>query len=132
MFPALLRLLLCLCLLVDAVAPAVAATHMAITAVGASPAAAEATGDPGRHGTDGDCHAMRAAPTVDGTPAAAAPAQDDDCLQRCLDLCLQSVVASPPTTTMLPAAGPASAPATKVPGRLHAPRAFPPLRPPIA
>lgn len=128
MFPALFRLLLCLCLLVDVVAPAVAATHVAIAAIGGGPTTPAATGEADRHGAMTDCHTLRDA----AAPAPAAPTQDDDCLQRCLDLCLQHGVATMPAMTPLPPAGPAGSPARHVQAQIDDPQAFPPLRPPIA
>lgn len=135
MLPRLSRLLLCLCLLVDTVGPAMAATHLA-RALGPSdrmagastPAAAPAM--PAMPAAHADCH-------DDGTDAAAPaapvvpPPMDDDCLERCLDLCLQHGVATLPEAA--PVAHPgdgAPAASTNATQLAHA-HAFPPLRPPI-
>lgn len=133
MFPVLLRLLLCLCLLLDAIVPAVAATRMAMAMPGAgqaAPAAADDDVDRRDHGAMADCHTMRAA--APPAPAPTAPAPDEDCLQRCLDLCLQHGFAALFPMPPLPSAGPASAPAKVVRAQVHALHALPPLRPPIA
>ncbi|WP_298576388.1 hypothetical protein [uncultured Luteimonas sp.] len=63
--------------------------------------------------------------------APAAPAQDDGCLERCLDLCLQHAAASVPAVAALSAPGPAGAPARAAAAQVEAVRAFPILRPPI-
>lgn len=124
MSPILLRLLLCLCLLLDAVVPAVAATRMATSIAGAERDAPAADRD-----APSDCHTMRDPAPVREAP----PAQDDDdCLQLCLDLCLQhgfAVLAPPPR---LPSAGHEAAPARTVAAQVRAAHALPPLRPPIA
>lgn len=131
MFPILLRLLLCLGLLVDAAAPVFAATRMATfvpDAARAMPVALAAGMDRADHGAATDCHTMREA-----TPAPSEPAGpgDDDCLQRCLDLCLQHAFAAVATTNALPASGAVPAPALNLRTRAGAHPALPPLRPPI-
>ncbi|WP_238333422.1 CopL family metal-binding regulatory protein [Luteimonas marina] len=132
-FPVLLRLLLCLCLLLDAVAPTVAATRMAMAMPGAGhavPAATDAdAADRRDHGAMADCHTPD-----DATPVREAPPvpDDGDCLQRCLDLCLQHGFAMLSAMTSLPSTGPASAPARAARAQVPALHAFPPLRPPIA
>ena len=116
----LLRLLLCLCLLVDTVGPAMAATHLARAAVAETPGAADAAA--------GDCHAMA---DDAGVPPVTVTPEEGDCLERCLDLCLQHGTAALPATAALPQplAGPPATHASAVqPGHTHA---FPPLRPPI-
>lgn|GEM_PF-813906 len=132
MSPVLLRLLLCLCLLLDTVLPAVAATHVAMAMPGAGqavPAAADDDADRRDRGAMADCHTMRdAAPTREAPPAQ----DDEDCLQRCLDLCLQHGFAVLSPMTPLPSASPASAPAKASRAQVPALHAFPPLRPPIA
>lgn len=130
------RLLLCLCLLVDTVGPAMAATHLARATAPASqtpatlatPATAATPAMPAVHG---DCHDIdteaRAAPAA---PASPSP-MDGDCLERCLELCLQhgiaTLPAAAPTAHLADAAPVVSADATQL---AHA-HAFPPLRPPI-
>ena len=127
MLPPLLRLLLCLCLLVDAVAPAVAGTHLAMAQVDTVGAPAAAAGD--AQPAMADCHTLPGADAERVAPAA--PAQDDDCLERCLDLCLQHAAASVPTVAALSAPGPAGAPARAAAAQVEAVHAFPILRPPI-
>ena len=124
MLPSLLRLLLCLCLLADAVGPAMAATHLAMAdaAAGAAPAGI----DNGMHGSGADCHAAPAQAPKD------APAPGEDCLERCLELCLQHGVAVVPAMVAL--AGPVAAamPARPAGAQVAAAHATPILRPPIA
>ncbi|TWG90065.1 hypothetical protein L599_003500000030 [Luteimonas sp. J16] len=91
-----LRLLLCLCLLVDTLGPAVAGTHLALAR--------------GR-----------------GPPAA----PDGDCLERCLELCLQHGVAMLPAPPALPATVQAPLPAATGQSQRGPVHAGPPLRPPI-
>ncbi|TYT26067.1 CopL family metal-binding regulatory protein [Luteimonas viscosa] len=132
MFPILLRLLLCLGLLVDTVAPAFAATRMAMSAhdpVHVMPIAAGSAAGPSGHDAAADCHDRgqdTPAPTQPPAPG------DEDCLQRCLDLCLQNTFAAVATTVALPASGPAPAPVRNLRTRAIARPAFPLLRPPIA
>lgn len=129
MLPSLLRLLLCLCLLVDAVAPAVAATHLAMAQIDTTgEPASTATGD--TRAAMADCHTLREAEAE--RPAAAAPARDDGCLERCLDLCLQHGAASVPAVATLSAPGPTVMPGRAAGAQVEAVHAFPILRPPIA
>ncbi|MDH5831633.1 CopL family metal-binding regulatory protein [Luteimonas sp. M1R5S18] len=130
------RLLLCLCLLVDTVAPAMAATHLARASAPASqtPATPATAAMPAMPAAHGDCHDIdteaRAAPAAPAAPASPSP-MDGDCLERCLELCLQHGVAT------LPAAAPMAHPADAAPvvsadaTQLAHAHAFPPLRPPI-
>jgi hypothetical protein len=124
MLPSLLRLLLCLCLLVDAVGPAVAATHLAmaqagiVSAVSPAPAGVEAG-----HAT-ADCHTA-SNPAPDNAP-------DRDCLERCLDLCLQHGMAAVPDVAALGASGPATLPRHPTGAQVACAHAIPILRPPIA
>lgn len=133
MLPLLSRLLLCLCLLVDTVGPAMAATHLARatgsgerTAITTTAAAAPAMPAAHRDCHDGEMDAGTA-PHVPATPAPV----DDDCLERCLELCLQHGVATLPAAApvahLADAAPAVSANATQL-AHVHA---FPPLRPPI-
>lgn len=118
---ALLRLLLSLCLLVDTVGPAVAATHLTRAAL-----AAQASGPAGS-----GCH--DAAATHDAAALAASPSPQggEDCLERCQDLCLQQGAAMPAHATLPPLAargGPATRGARAQVDEAHA---LPGLRPPI-
>jgi len=119
----LLRVLLCLCLLVDTFAPAVAATHLALARLPATTDVSAPAQAPA-----GDCHGAAGAP-ADPVPQ---PAPDENCLERCLDLCLQHGVAAlpapPPPPTRMQASSP-PAPRHSRPGPAHA---GPLLRPPIA
>lgn len=127
MFPVLLRLLLCLCLLVDTVAPAVAGTHLALAVAGEDDARVMADG--ADHAAASDCHGTEdASVTPPGTP----DPQDEDCLQRCLDLCVQHGFAAFTATVAPPAIVPAREPVRVARVSLHDAPAFPPLRPPIA
>ncbi|WP_202839770.1 CopL family metal-binding regulatory protein [Luteimonas saliphila] len=131
MFPVLLRLLLCLGLLLDTVAPAVAATHVAMSALDAGaamPMAVDQAPDRAGHAA-ADCHTRR-----DATPPPTAPSAqgDDDCLQRCLDLCLQHGFAALSPMPPVPAAGHVPGPSRTARTQVHAVHAFPLLRPPIA
>jgi hypothetical protein len=130
------RLLLCLSLLVDTVAPAMAATHLARASAPASqtpatlatPATAATPAMPAVHG---DCHDMDAEAGAAPAAPASPPPMDGDCLERCLELCLQhgiaTLPAAAPTAHLADAAPVVSADATQL---AHA-HAFPPLRPPI-
>lgn len=121
--PLLLRLLLCLCLLVDTVGPAMAATHLAL-----SPDKAAAA--PADH-APADCHGDEAA-AADREPRAPSPAPvDEDCLERCLELCLQHGVADLPMAGQLPPPARAMTAAPRVATQIAHAHAFPPLRPPI-
>ncbi|MGY1408247.1 CopL family metal-binding regulatory protein [Luteimonas sp. A611] len=125
----LLRLLLCLCLLVDTLGPAVAATHLAMTQAGAQAAVAggdEATPRP----ADADCHTMRNA--ADMAPEPVAPTPDENCLERCLDLCLQHGIAVVPAAPLLADCRIAWLPALVADAQVDAVHAAPLLRPPIA
>ena len=130
-FRSLLRLLLCLCLLVDTLGPAVAATHLAMTPAGAR--AAVAGGDettPRPADADADCHSMRNA--GDSAPEPAAPAPGEECLERCLDLCLQHGIAVVPAAPLLADCGIAWLPALVAEAQVDTVHAAPLLRPPIA
>src|SRR5690606_30692482 len=116
-----LRLLLCLCLLVDTLGPAVAGTHLALARVAVDaprPASVEAQAG---HGCHDAAMLEREAP--------AAP--DGDCLERWLELCLQHGVAMLPAPPALPATVQAPLPAATGQSQRGPVHAGPPLRPPI-
>lgn len=125
------RLLLCLCLVLDGIAPAFVATRMAVAFAGDVPAAAidDATTTQADAVAMSDCgHALAAE-----EPPPAPPTHDDgDCLQRCLDLCLQQGHALIALASKLPLPGPAVAVSNLTLAQVDAVHAFPPLRPPIA
>jgi hypothetical protein len=119
------RLLLCLCLLVDTVGPAVAATHLA-NAMG------PAVGTP-TPVADEDCHGMPADAVDDAVasmPASPVPV-DDECVERCLELCLQHGPATLPAMAPVPHPTTAAPAASGVATRLVPAYALPSLRPPI-
>jgi len=116
-----LRLLLCLCLLVDTLGPAVAGTHLALARVAVDaprPASVEAQAGHGCHDAAMLEHEAPAAP-------------DGDCLERCLELCLQHGVAMLPAPPALPATVQAPLPAATGQSQRGPVHAGPPLRPPI-
>lgn len=115
---ALLRIVLCLCLLLDGMAPAFAAIRIHVQDAMDAPAAAP-------HAQASDCHG---AETAASAPSAPAP---DDCLQRCLDLCLQQGHALGRQALAMTPPGPDAAPLAHASARPPASRPFPPLRPPI-
>lgn len=129
MLPIVSRLLLCLCLLVDTIGPAMAATHLARSATSSQPASSEPAAPAAV--AVGGCHDAGAGAVGGGPAAAPAEPADEACVERCLELCLQHGVATLPASaglTVPPGAMPAApATGTQVP---HA-RALPPLRPPI-
>lgn len=124
MLPSLLRLLLCLCLLADAVGPAMAATHLAMADATADATAAAPGHD--MQGGDADCHAAPAQVPGD------APAPDQDCLERCLELCLQHGVAAVPAMIALASPDPGAIPVRPAGAQVATAHATPILRPPIA
>lgn len=129
MFRPLLRLLLCLCLLADTLGPAVAATHLAMAQAGAQDAVAGGDGaTPGP--ADADCHGLQQMADMASWPVV--PAPGEDCLERCLDLCLQHGIAAIPAGPLLPACGIAWLPARVADAQVEAVHAAPLLRPPIA
>ncbi|MGJ4802803.1 CopL family metal-binding regulatory protein [Luteimonas sp. SDU82] len=116
---ALPRILLCLCLLFQGMAPAFAGLQVAIAEAASAQPPAMA-----------DCHGAEApAPEPDPALAGQTP---EDCLQHCLDLCLQQghALGRPGLAMMPPAAGAAPSAALQPPSTPAVP--FPPLRPPIA
>lgn len=121
--PVLLRLALCLCLLLDAMAPTLAALRPQAAHHAPVPAMADATAP-----VADDCH-LRAEPAP--RPRMPAPAADD-CLQHCLDVCLQQGHALTRTAPALSPAGARQAPPDLVQAAPPPARPFPPLRPPIA
>lgn len=130
-----LRLLLCATLLFNGMASAFASAHVAMMAFhdGAVAEAAQAE-DPGM---DVDCpHAAMQAAAAQANPPDAAPASpagvETDCLQQCIDLCLQHCQAL--ITAMPAAATPPHAASVPMPARAGqaAPMRHPLLRPPIA
>jgi hypothetical protein len=116
------RLVLCLCLLLDGMAPAFAALRMHAQATTDAQATHQAQAS--------DCHeAMDPAPSIAGeAPAKAA----DECLVHCLDLCLQQGPALAQQALPMTWAGPGQAPRATAQPRPPTARPFPPLRPPIA
>jgi hypothetical protein len=119
---AFLRLLLCLCLLVDTLGPAVAGTHLAL----ARAEAGTTTEAPADTQAGHDCHG--AGLQDDGAPVA----PDGDCLERCLELCLQHGVAVLPAPHALAAPAHALVPSSTGEPQRGPVHAGPPLRPPIA
>ena len=116
----LLRLLLSLCLLVDTVGPAVAATHLGRAAL---PAQAPAQAGSGCH----DAAAMHDAATA----AASAPEDREDCLERCQELSLQQGAAMPSHAPLPPLAS-RGGPATRGErAQVDEAHPLPGLRPPI-
>ena len=116
---ALLRLLLSLCLLVDTVGPAVAATHVGLASLPAQASAQAGSG----------CH--DAAATHDAATVAASPEGREDCLERCQELCLQQGAALPAHAPLPPLAardGPARRGERALVAEAHT---LPGLRPPI-
>jgi len=125
----LLRLLLCLCLLADTVAPALAATHLASAGLGqaaAVPAARERTGP----AHDAGCHGIADADA--GTPPPATPDRDEDCLERCLDLCRQHALATVAALVPPVCSGRAQPGGGAAQAQVDEAHAAPGLRPPIA
>ncbi|MFD1070218.1 CopL family metal-binding regulatory protein [Luteimonas composti] len=122
MLPSLLRLLLCLCLLADAVGPAMAATHLAMADVPTD--AVPGDQDDGTHGVDADCHAAPGQAPND-TPG-------EDCLERCLELCLKHCVAAVPAMIALASPDPGAIPVRPAGAQVATAHATPILRPPIA
>ena len=129
----LLHVLLCVTLLLNGMASAVASAHVA----GMDVPAAEAAGASATQveAVDSHCpHAERAVPhdVIAGQPPIAADDTDEDCRTLCLELCMQHFqalivttdgVAVMPSASSVPVAGPV-APATMRPRLL--------LRPPIS
>lgn len=126
MLPILSRLLLCLCLLVDTVGPAMAATHLARSAGPSEPAPSAAAATAAV-----DCHGIEAAPDSSRPPAPAPVPEDGNCLERCLELCLQHGVATLPASVPLPPLPAAMPAASGIGTQMPRAHAFPPLRPPI-
>ena len=121
---ALLRLLLSLCLLVDTVGPAVAATHLSRAAL---PTQAIAPAGGGCH----DAAATHDAAAPAAPAASPSPQDDPDCLERCQDLCLQHGAAMPaqaPSPRLAARGGPATRGERAQVAESHA---LPGLRPPI-
>ena len=119
----LLQLGLCLCLLLQGMAPAFAALRMHAQATMDPPPAAHQAQPP-------DCHELA---DVEPAPLRQAPAQaPDDCLQYCLDLCLQQGPALGRQALAMPFAGPGQTPRARAQPQPPSARPFPPLRPPIA
>lgn len=123
----LLRLLLCTTLLLNGMGASVASAHIALMDL--QQAAATAAMMEGGE----DCpHAAAMADTMHGAHAEHAGKAEGDCLERCLDLCLQHCHAVLAAVQFPP---PAPAPGL-LPLRAHAPPAsaaqYPPLRPPIS
>ena len=117
----LLRLLLSLCLLVDIVGPAVAATHLGLASL---PAQAPAQAGSGCH----DAAATHEAATVAASPT---PEGGEDCLERCQDLCLQqgaAMSAHAPLPPLVARGGPAMRGERAQVDEAHP---LPGLRPPI-
>lgn len=128
MFRFLPHLVLCLCLLLDGMAPAFAALRMHAQATMDARATQQAQAS--------DCHeamdpgkAMDPAPPVADGPPAQAP---DECLSHCLDVCLQQGHALARQALPMTLAGPDQAPRTTAQPPPPPARPFPPLRPPIA
>lgn len=122
MLPSLLRLLLCLCLLADAVGPAMAATHLAMADAAAVEVAPGHVDD--MRGADADCH--------DAPAPLDAPAAGDDCLERCLELFLQHGAAAVPAMIALARPSPDAMPTRRAVAQVASAHAIPILRPPIA
>ncbi|WP_024892003.1 CopL family metal-binding regulatory protein [Luteimonas huabeiensis] len=125
---ALLRLLLCASLLINGLGSAVASAHVAL----ASEALARSAATADAHAPAGtDCPHAAAAADAPADPGGPAGAGEVDCIERCLDLCLQHapLAPAPPRAGPLPPASTLRgqdrpAPASRAP--------FPPTRPPIA
>ncbi|TDK25060.1 CopL family metal-binding regulatory protein [Luteimonas aestuarii] len=130
-----LRLLLCATLLFNGMASAVASAHVAMMALDAG-AMAEAA-QPEGHDMGVDCpHAAMQAAATQASPSHAAPASpagvDTDCLQQCIDVCLQhcqAMITAMPAVATAPHAAAVPMPA---PAGQAAPMRHPLLRPPIA
>jgi hypothetical protein len=104
-------------------APAFAALRMHAQATMDPPPAAHQAQPP-------DCHELA---DVEPAPLRQAPAQaPDDCLQYCLDLCLQQGPALGRQALALPFAGSGQTPRTSAQPQPPSALPFPPLRPPIA
>lgn len=126
----LLRLLLCASLLINGIGSAMASAHVAL-----------AMGAPAQHATDADAHA---AAGVDcphaATPAADMPADhghhagtgDVDCVELCLDICLQHAHALQPAVEGAGPLPPATSPRVEARPAPASRAPFPPTRPPIA
>lgn len=102
---------------------ALAAPDTTMTQAGA------AASDTDTHAGMRDCHTAAEAPAPADAPATP---PDDDCLQRCIDLCLQHGIALVPRIAPLPAVAPVHLHVARTRAQVATVHAFPPLRPPIA
>lgn len=128
MFRFLPHLVLCLCLLLDGMAPAFAALRMHAQATTDARATHQAQASDCHDAMDPD-EAMEPAPPVPDEAPAQAP---DECLAHCLDVCLQQGHALTVQTLPMTLAGPDQAPRATAQPQPPPARPFPLLRPPIA